>query len=66
MPDTPLWSPPPDRAAQATVTRFMAEVSRRHGVPLGRKGETLVEHHRNVGAEPRLDIDGALGGQQMP
>ena len=35
-------------------------------VARGGIGEALVEHHGDVRAEPRLDVDGALGRQQMP
>ena len=34
MPETPLWSPTPDRIAGANLTRFIAEVNRRHGLAL--------------------------------
>jgi hypothetical protein len=27
--------------------------------------KALVEHHRNVGPEPRLNVDGALGRQPV-
>ena len=33
--DTPLWQPSPDRIAQANVTRFMAELEKRHGAKTG-------------------------------
>ena len=35
MTDTPLWQPSPDRIAQANVTRFMAELEKRHGAKTG-------------------------------
>src|SRR5688572_6153637 len=34
MSEAPLWSPAPDRVAAAEVTRFIAEVNRRHGLAL--------------------------------
>ena len=34
MPESPLWSPAPDRVADANITRFIAEVNRRHGLAL--------------------------------
>ena len=35
MTEQPLWQPSPDRIAQANVTRFMAELEKRHGAKTG-------------------------------
>ena len=30
--DRPMWQPAPERIAEANLTRFMREVSERHGI----------------------------------
>ena len=48
------------RPAHRALHRF------RRGVARGRIGQALVEHHRDVRAEPGLDVDGPLGRELMP
>src|SRR5690606_33284679 len=54
----------PRRDAPAEPTRGAGERSL-HVAPLRRRGRALVEGHDDVGAQPLLDLDGALGGEHV-